>query len=84
MNENTTIAPASILSRARLRRVRREEASKDVLAFARASEIPGVPVRPDDEACEEFRTVDAAFGKHHLLWLDCLRRVEDGEIKRLL
>ena len=24
------------------------------------------------------------FGAHHLLWLDCLQKVEDGEIKRLL
>jgi hypothetical protein len=62
----------------------RERAETNLLTFASAIEIPGAPVRPDDEACEEFRIVEAAFGKHQLLWLDCLQRVQDGEIKRLL
>jgi predicted phage terminase large subunit-like protein len=83
MNDDTTNSPAPAFSRARRRKVHFEEARTDVRAFARAIEIPGVPVR-DDEECEEFRAVDAAFGRHHLLWLDCLRRVEDGEIKRLM
>ena len=43
-----------------------------------------MPVSPDDEACERFHPVEARFGKHQLLWLDCLQRVEDGEIKRLM
>jgi predicted phage terminase large subunit-like protein len=28
--------------------------------------------------------VSAAFGKHQLLWLNCLQRVQDGEITRLM
>jgi predicted phage terminase large subunit-like protein len=59
-------------------------ARRDLLTFASAIEIPGAPVRPDDEACDEFRPVEAAFGKHQLLWLGCLQRVQDGSIQRLL
>ena len=62
----------------------RKRASQDLLTFASTIEIPGAPLRPDDEACDEFRPVEAAFGKHQLLWLDCLQRVQDGEIQRLL
>ncbi len=28
--------------------------------------------------------IKSAFGKHHLLWLECLQKVEDGTIKRLM
>lgn len=62
----------------------RARASADLLTFASTIEIPGAPVRPDDECCDAFRPVEAAFGKHQLLWLDCLQRVQDGEIHRLL
>src|SRR5262245_48369818 len=62
----------------------RERAKQELLTFASAIEIPGAPLRADDEACEEFRPVEAAFGKHQLYWLNCLQRVQDGEIKRLL
>jgi len=62
----------------------RTRAKQDLLTFASAIEIPGAPLRPDDEACEEFRPVSAAFGKHQLLWLNCLQRVQDGEITRLM
>jgi predicted phage terminase large subunit-like protein len=62
----------------------RTRAKQDLLTFASAIEIPGAPLRPDDEACEEFRPVSAAFGKHQLLWLNCLQRVQDGEIARLM
>jgi predicted phage terminase large subunit-like protein len=55
-----------------------------LVTFASAIEIPGAPVRPEDELCEEFRPVEAAFGRHQLLWLSCLQRVQDGEIKRLM
>lgn len=62
----------------------RERAKTSLLTFASSIEIPGAPVRPDDEECEEFRPVEAAFGKHQLIWLDCLQKVEDGKIKRLM
>lgn len=56
----------------------------DLKTFATSIDIPGVPVRSDDELCERFHPVEARFGGHHLVWLDCLQRVEDGEIKRLM
>src|SRR5688500_18478602 len=63
---------------------RKGQAVADLTAFAAAIDIPGVPVAPDDEACESFHPVQARFGRHQLLWLDCLQRVENGEIKRLM
>ena len=60
------------------------QATLDLLTFARCIEIPAVPVSPGDEDCERSHPVGARFGKHHLVWLDCLQRVEDGEIKRLM
>jgi predicted phage terminase large subunit-like protein len=54
-----------------------------LLTFASSIEIPGVPVR-DDEDCEEFRPVESSFGAHHRFWIACLQRVADGEIKNLM
>lgn len=62
----------------------RERARTDLLTFASSIDIPGAPVRPDDEHCEEFRPVETGFGAHHLLWLQKLQEVEDGKIKRLM
>ena len=55
------------------------------MTFASTIEIPTAPhsIDADDER-EKFTPNTAAFGKHHLLWLDCLQKVEDGEIKRLM
>jgi predicted phage terminase large subunit-like protein len=61
----------------------RSQAKTDLLTFATSIAIPGVPFA-DDDVCEEFLPLQARFGKHHLLWLDCLQRVEDGEIRRLM
>ena len=55
----------------------------DLLTFASSINIPGLPVT-NDEDCEQFEPLQARFAKHQLLWLDCLQRVEDGEIKRLM
>jgi hypothetical protein len=62
----------------------RLRARQSLLTFASTIEIPGAPTRRDGETCEEFEPVEAAFGKHHLVWLSCLQRVQDGEIKRLM
>jgi predicted phage terminase large subunit-like protein len=59
-------------------------ARNDLLTYASSIEIPGVPVRPDDEECEEFRPVETAFAAHHKLWIKCLQDVEDGKIPRLM
>lgn len=47
-------------------------------------EIPGAPQSIDDDDREEFIPIKGSFGAHHLLWLDCLQKVEDGEITRLM
>jgi hypothetical protein len=83
MDDSALTSPPR-LSPSRKKNARDVLATNDLLTFARAVEIPGVPIQPDDEACEQFSAVEARFGKHHLLWLDCLQRVEDGEIKRLM
>ena len=38
----------------------------------------------EDKEVEEFKPRKHLFGAHHLLWLDCLQKIEDGKIKRLL
>lgn len=62
----------------------RERAKTDLLTYVSSIEIPGKPVHPDDDDCEEFTQVETGLGAHHLLWIDCLQRVEDGEIPRLM
>ena len=62
----------------------RRRARVDILTYASSIEIPGAPIRSDDESCENFRPVEAAFGRHQLLWLECLQRIENGEIRRLM
>lgn len=54
------------------------------MTYASSIEVPGAPLRENDDDCEEFTPVKAAFGAHHLLWLECLQKVEDGEIMRLM
>ena len=66
------------------RRQRHEQAITDLKTFATCIKVPGVPVSADDKASKRFPPVEARFGKHQLLWLDCLQGVEDGEIKRLM
>lgn len=62
----------------------REKAKASILTFASSIEVPGAPLRPDDADCEEFEPIESAFASHHLLWLSCLQKVADGEIKNLM
>jgi hypothetical protein len=63
----------------------REQSCNSLLTYASRIEIPGVPIRPEDDECEEFRPVETRlFAAHHRLWLEALQRVEDGQIKHLL
>jgi predicted phage terminase large subunit-like protein len=58
-----------------------------LLTYASVIEIPTVPSHnsiDDDQDTEKFQPLLKRFGAHHLLWLDCLQKVEDGQIKRLL
>ena len=84
MNHSAANSRSPALSHRSKRSLRLDQAKNDLLTFARSIDVPGVPLSPDDEACERFHPVEARFGKHHLVWLDCLQRVEDGEIKRLM
>ena len=76
---------SSELKSLRTERQKRERAKNDLLTFASLINIPSGPLREEaaDEV-EEFRPRKHLFGAHHLLWLDCLQKVEDGKIKRLL
>lgn len=56
----------------------------NLLTYASVIEIPGTPHSIDDDKEREQFTPIKSFAAHHLLWLDCLQKVEDGSIKRLL
>lgn len=57
----------------------------DLLTYASVIEIPGAPQSIDkDDEKTKFVPIKTSFGAHHLLWLDCLQKVEDGKIKRLM
>lgn len=58
-------------------------ARKDLLTYASVIDIPGKP-EDDDGNRDKFIPKTSSFGAHHLYWIDCLQKVEDGKIKRLL
>ncbi len=76
-------APSRMLSSSWTEKLGRGRAQSHLLTFASAIDIPGAPLRADED-CEEFTPVEAAFAAHHLVWLHCLQKVEDGAIKRLM
>src|SRR3974390_54111 len=64
---------------------KRTRAKTNLLTYASVMEIPGAPHSIDlDNDRQQFVPIKKVFGAHHLLWLDCLQKVEDGEIKRLM
>src|ERR1700722_7484914 len=68
-------------------RQKRLRARNSLLTYASTIEIPTVPSHnsiDDDTDREKFVAIPVKFGKHHLIWLDCLQKVEDGQIKRLM
>src|ERR1700679_3227623 len=66
-------------------RQKRLRARNSLLPYASSIEIPTAPHSiDDDDEREKFVPSTTAFAKHHKLWLDCLQKVEDGEIKRLM
>lgn len=70
-------------------RQKRRRARHDLLTYASLIEIPTVPREAGlsidlDEEREKFVPIKAVFGAHHLYWLDCLQKIEDGKIKRLM
>jgi len=83
MGESADNIPVPLRSRERAECPRDVRATNDLKTFAATVDIPGVPRRPDDDT-SGTPGPNPRFGKHHLLWLDCLQRVEDGKIKRLM
>jgi predicted phage terminase large subunit-like protein len=84
MNESTGEEPRPLRSRERARGSVEAPPDCSLRTFAAAVDIPGVPRRSEDATGNASRPFKPRFGRHHLLWLDCLQRVEDGEIKRLM
>jgi predicted phage terminase large subunit-like protein len=58
-------------------------AAQNVGIFSRVIDVPGVPAGNDGNS-KMLHFKREPLAAHHLLWLNCLQRVEDGEIKRLL
>jgi hypothetical protein len=56
----------------------------DLFSFVRGMDIPGVPLRPLDDAAGFICCHLTDFSAHHRLWLEKLQQVENGEIKRLM
>ena len=76
---------SSELKNLQAERQKRLRARNHLLTFASSIEIPTAPHSIDEDSDrEEFTPNTAAFAKHHLLWLDCLQKIEDGKIKRLM
>ena len=63
---------------------KRQQAKNDLLTYASSIEIPGAPTAKSIEDSDEIKVIKENFGLHHLLWLDCLQKVEDGKILRLM
>src|SRR6516165_4042248 len=65
--------------------LKRNRARNSLLTYASVMEIPGAPHSiDDDDDKQQFLPIPKAFGAHHLLWLECLQKIEDGTIKRLM
>jgi predicted phage terminase large subunit-like protein len=76
---------SSELTLLREERQKRLRARNHLLTYASSIEIPTAPHSiDDDDERQKFVPNIKAFGAHHLYWLDCLQKVEDGQIKRLL
>ena len=69
--------PAPLRSDAGKRREERNNAVNNLQNFVDLIDIPGVPAAGVDP-------LKPRLGAHHIHWLKCLQRVEDGEIKRLM
>lgn len=54
------------------------------MTYASSIEVPTSPVPIDETAQDQLVPVKVNFGKHHLLWLQCLQDVADGKLKRLM
>lgn len=58
-------------------------ARSNLVDYAKQIKIPGAPLN-DDEDCEEFYPDNITPAKHHLIILETLQRLAEGEIKNLI
>ncbi len=63
---------------------RRASAKTSFLDFIKAIDIPGAPVNPDDEDCDEFYPERVKPAAHHVLLCRVLQALADGKIKRAM
>ena len=56
----------------------------DLLTYASSIEIPGAPGRETSDDSDKIVPLRKDFGAHHILWIECLQKVEDGKIPRLM
>jgi predicted phage terminase large subunit-like protein len=83
MNDDTTPSPIPAFDFRNVRSLEKTVKS-DLLTFATSIAIPGVPVVHEEDPRELFHPLQVRFAKHHLKWLECLQRLADGEIRRLM
>lgn len=53
---------------------RRQRARGSLLEYARAIDIPGAPVRADDDENERFKPIETALARHHVVMLREIER----------
>lgn len=64
--------------------LRREFGRNTLAEFAQSIDVPGKPANGDDENDWLFSPVETKAAKHHVLLMDTLDRVLEGEIKNLM
>lgn len=64
--------------------LRRQFGKNSLAEFAQAIDVPGKPVDEEDEEAWLFAPVESIAAAHHILLMDTLDRVLDGEIKNLM
>lgn len=62
----------------------RRRAQTSLLTYISSIEVPGKPIDDDEVDQEVFTPVTTGLGAHHLLWIECLQKVADGKISRLM
>lgn len=69
----------SLLEAERIQRARR-----NFLSFVTSIDVPGAPVRPDDDDCDEFYPESIKPAQHHKLICEVLQKVADGKLRRVM
>jgi len=64
--------------------LRRTRARTSLAEFALALDIPGVPVRATDPACEVFKPIESRIALHHLVMLSAIQKCVETPGGRLM